>query len=157
MPATLTAQERLIYGSVAFDKKADGWSNARIAEHVGVHRNTVPSLLEHEALIRGRDRSPATKAVAIARYERVIETAREELAKPQANGLAKPALLNAIINAQTRIDKLNGDEAPKKLDVTKRNIDLSSLSDDELEEITKLEERMQDIARKALQAPPSEN
>ena len=153
MSATLTAEERLVYGCLAFDRKADGWSNARIAEHVGVHRNTVPGLIEHEARIRGRDRSPATKAVAIARYERVIETARQELAKPQTNGLAKPALLNAIINAQTRIDKLNGDEAPKKHDVTGRNIDMSALTDEQLGAIIAKEEEIKAILAGAVVAP----
>ena len=113
MAATLTAEERLIYGSLAFDKKAEeGWSNAKIAEHLGVPRNTVPSLIEHEALVRGRDYSPATKAIAISRYEGVIRTAREELARPQGNGLAKPALLNAIINAQSRIQHVAAEVNP---------------------------------------------
>ncbi len=153
MAATLTAEERLVYGSLAFDKKADGWSNARIAEHIGVHRNTVPGLIEHEARIRGRDRSPATKAVAIARYEKVIETALEELARPQTNGLAKPALLNAITSAQTRIDRLNGDEAPKKHDVTRRDIDMSGLTDEQLEEIIAKEAEIKAILAGAVVAP----
>ncbi len=162
MAAPLTAEQRLIYGSLAFDKKAEeGWSNAKIAEHVGVHRNTVPGLIEHEALIRGRNRSPAAKAVALVRYERVIQTAREELSRPQPNGLAKPALLNAIINAQTRIDRIEGNEAPKALDVTRRTApDLSGLTDEQLGAVLAAEEKIEGEIRAILEggiAAPSEN
>ncbi len=148
----LTEEQREILAPLAFDKSALGWSMQRIAEHLGVHRNTVRALIRKEKLVRAAERTSGDAEAAVARYEKVIERAWNELEKKQSNGLAVPALLNSIVNAQSKIDEITGVRAPVKAEWKGKleQVDLSHLTDEELEKVSQLSNEMRSIIGNAL-------
>ncbi len=152
----LTEEQREILAPLAYDYSAKGWPQTRIAERLGVHRNTVRSLIRRERHVRQSERSE-DREVAIARYERVIERAWEELSRPQSNGLAVPALLNSIASAQSKVDAITGVRAPIKSESKLQQLDLSGLSDEQLQHITELGDQIERIVRQAIPANLSEN
>ena len=157
----LTEEQRAILAPLVFDKSALGWGVQRIAEHLGVHRNTVRSLIRKERQVRAAERTAGDAEAAIARYEKVVERAWNELEKRQSNGLAVPALLNSIVNAQSKIDEITGVRAPLKSEWKGRleqQVDLSHLTDEQLERIIVLNDEMEGLVRGVITAePPHEN
>ncbi len=153
----LTEEQREILAPLAYDYSAKGWPRTRIAERLGINRHTVRALIRREQQVRKVERT-GEKEEAIARYERIVERAWDELTKPQSNGLAIPALLNAIANAQSKIDQITGVRAPLKSKTQVETWDLSKLTDEQLDKVNELGDQMQEIIQSAITAEsPHEN
>jgi transposase-like protein len=128
------------------------WTYREIAAELGVNKNSVGSLIEQERTKRRLEHRDQIQDSA-ATYSAVEAEAWRRLAAfPDARGsMGCVGFLNNILNARTRKDALYGHDAPKEIGFNRRdNIDLSSLPNDELQEIIALEEQMRAIARRAL-------
>ncbi len=62
-------------GALGVRQERLGLGGQRIAEHLGVHRNTVRSLIRKERQVRAAERTAGDAEAAIARYEKVVERA----------------------------------------------------------------------------------
>ncbi len=134
------------------------WTYRQIAGKLGVDKNTVGPLIREEAAKR-RLRYWDQIEESAATYDAVMRDAweRVEVFPYGQRSMVVVGLYNNILNARTRKDILLGLEAPRKADITQRieHVDLSHLSDEELEELTRLDGRMRSIVSGV--AAPSEN
>lgn len=130
----------------------------QIAAELGINKDTVKPLIEHERAKRRfehRDRI----AESAATYDAVeAEAWRRLSAFPDARGsMVCVGFLNNILTARTRKDALFGHDAPKKHDVTRRHYDMSRLSDEALEELLSYQARCDELLSCAIVGPDSEN
>jgi orotate phosphoribosyltransferase-like protein len=110
----MAAVERDEKTRLAVDMSAKGVSDSAIADALGIHRQTVKRLIEDHFASEAEHRGPG-KERAIARYERVIANAWDRYERVQDASLNVSGLLNTILTAQTRIDKITGAESPTKI------------------------------------------
>ncbi len=88
-----------------------------IADRIGVNRKTVPGLLE-QAAEEAEDSQFLEAARAKTHYSQIIRTVWTKLADKNlsVNSHNIPALIGLAASAQARLDKLNGVEAPIRLE-----------------------------------------
>jgi orotate phosphoribosyltransferase-like protein len=98
----------------AVEMSARGMDDTAIGRELSIHRTTVKKLIEDHFAQEAEHRGPG-KERAIARYERVIRNAWERYERVQDASLNVSGLLNTILAAQTRIDKITGAESPTKI------------------------------------------
>jgi orotate phosphoribosyltransferase-like protein len=121
MARNLTAQERRTLGARALELAALGMPNVTIAERLGINRKTVPGLIEQAAA--EADPGVALEAAkAKAHYRQIIRTCWTKLSDKSlsVNSHNLPALIAQAANAQARLDRLNGIEAPHKVEVEEK-------------------------------------
>jgi orotate phosphoribosyltransferase-like protein len=112
--ATMPAVQREEFTARAVQLSAEGWSAVAIAEDLGIHRKTVKKLIDDEMAQRSEHRAE-DKERAIARYEAVIEASWKRYRRVHDASTNASALLNTIVAAQGRIDKITGAESPTKI------------------------------------------
>ncbi len=134
------------------------WTYRQIAAKLKINKDTVKPLIEHERAKRRLEHRDQI-ADSAATYDAVEGEAWRRLsAFPDARAsMVVVGLINNVLNARTRKDALYGHDAPKKHDIRRRNIDMSRLSDEELEEIIGLQGRTDELLNRAIVGPDSEN
>ncbi len=117
MAKNLTAWERRRKAEQALNLKAMGLTNVSIADRIGVNRKTVPGLLE-QAAEEAEDSRFLEAARAKTHYSQIIRTCWTKLGDKNlsVNSHNIPALIGLAASAQARLDKLNGVEAPIKVE-----------------------------------------
>lgn len=102
-------------GQQALNLSGLGMTNSDIASRIGVNRKTVPGLIE-QAAAEVRADQPLEAEKAKAHYRQIVRTCWTKLADKtlSVNSHNLPALIAQAANAQARLDKLNGIEAPIK-------------------------------------------
>lgn len=133
----------------AYELSLKGYKHPHIAAELGVSRNTVSLLIREERQRRRKER-PECVADALAAYDEIIRASwsfLEQIKNPSSYTV--PALLNAAIHAQQRKDLINGVEAPKKREFQHRHLDLSKISDEELDAFQDLVDRIQSQTEEA--------
>lgn len=128
-------------GAKAFEMASKSVSYARIAEILGVHRNTVRRLVNHEVGVLRRERKDGDRERAIGVYKAVQEEAWDRLGRLKDSSQNVTGCLNVIIQAQRSIDEITGVRAPVEWKGRLESIDLSKLEDDELDAMEQLLER----------------
>jgi site-specific recombinase XerC len=128
MARNLTAWERRTLGQRALELSALGMPNVTIAERLGINRKTVPGLIK-QAAEEADPGKPIEAARAKAHYRNIIRTCWTKLADKSlsVNSHNIPALISQAASAQARLDKLNGIEAPQKVEMSGK-MDLASFS-----------------------------
>jgi orotate phosphoribosyltransferase-like protein len=121
MARNLTAQERRSLGQRALELSSVGMPNVTIAEGLGINRKTVPGLIEQAADEADPGR-PIETARAKTHYRNIIRICWTKLADKNlsVNSHNVPALISQAASAQARLDKLNGIEAPQKVEVKEK-------------------------------------
>jgi hypothetical protein len=115
MARALRVEERRRLGEQALNLAALGMSNVAISDRIGVNRKTVPGLLRQAMEETDTDQLlELTKAKA--HYRQIIKTCWTKLQHKSlsVNSHNVPAFIGLAANAQARLDKLNGVEAPIK-------------------------------------------
>ena len=90
-------------------------------ERLGINRKTVPGLIEQAAA--EADPGVALEAAkSKAHYRQIIRTCWTKLSDKSlsVNSHNLPALIAQAANAQARLDRLNGVEAPQKVEVEEK-------------------------------------
>lgn len=113
----LTAVEKEDKVSQAVALSARSWTYTAIAEELGCSRPTVSKWIKDELAKRSEHREQ-DKEKAIAVYVEIQRAAWERLETLDSRSLNVSGLLNTIKNAQERIDKITGAEAPTQQDGT---------------------------------------
>ncbi len=113
----LTAADRLNKTEKALRMSARGVSYTEIGQQLGIRRQ-LASTLVNEGLANRAEHRDQDRERAIAHYQEVIRAAWQSYAKVDDRSLNKSGHLNAAIRAQERIDKIAGNEAPKKYEDT---------------------------------------
>ncbi len=126
------------------------WTYRQIAAKLKINKDTVKPLIEHERAKRRLEHRDQI-ADSAATYDGVEGEAWRRLsAFPDARAsMVVVGLINNVLNARRRKDALYGHDAPKKHDVTRRDIDMSGLTDEQLNAIIAKEGEI-----KAILAPP---
>ncbi len=129
----------------AYELSLKGVPRREISEELNVSKTTVSSLLKEERQNRRKERiDPAEDA--LSHYERIIREGwsfLEQIRTPTSYNI--PAIMNSIITAQKAKDAITGILAPHKAEWYGRleeRMDLSHLSDEELETLGQILERI---------------
>ena len=104
-------REERMAEAVALSARGKTWDE--IAEELGINRKTAMKLVDDELSKRGEHRI-ADREASIARNLAVIREAWRRLETTDNRSLNVSGLMNTIIRAGERIDKLTGAEAPIK-------------------------------------------
>jgi hypothetical protein len=124
MPKPLSAAERIEMAQEALEMNVKGKSVIEIGEHLGITRKIASNLVHEELAKRSehRGREP-DREKAIAHYVQIIRAAWTGYQKCLPGTNQAIGYLNSIRQAQERIDKLTGVEAPMKFeDVTEAEV-----------------------------------
>lgn len=117
--------------------RTKGMTYREIAAELGTRKDNIKALLDEEyARLRPiRDRE---RVAAISQYQAIIRESWERLAAFGKNAAQQnvTGLLTSIRQAQERIDKLTGAEAPIKTE--KHVLDLSKLSSEDAERFAEI-------------------
>lgn len=114
MPYTADYREQIT--SEAVEKRAKGWTYAEIGDEYGVTRQTIKKWITSEYASRSEHRSTSdAREEAIAHYRAQIREAWTRLGHIKSTSYNASGFLNTARQAQERIDKLTGAEAPIKL------------------------------------------
>ncbi len=110
-----------------------GVSYTEIGKQLGISRQLTASLVKEELASRAEHNDQGREA-SKAHYREIIRSAWQSFHKVKDTSLNKSGHLNAAIRAQERIDKIDGNDAPKKFsgELTMRRFTLS-LGDREIE------------------------
>ena len=142
----LTEEEREALGHEAVLLRAEGLSYRAVAARLGVSKNTVGPLIREEY-----DRRKATRdeerAYAISVYRGLQRDAWKRLSALPVNSSAQSVsgMHASIRQAQERIDKITGIEAPTKSERTTTTIDLSKVPDSTVQKLAAVYEEIAQV------------
>lgn len=120
MARKLTKEERRMLGAQVVRLSSRSVDDTRIASQLGINRRTVRSLREEFASEMDPGAEVA-RAEAAQHYKEIIAACWKKMgdgSKVSPHGMA--GLANTALSAQTRLDKLYGIEAPRKVEVEER-------------------------------------
>lgn len=115
MSRNLTVAERVDKTEKAVRMSVRGVTNTEIAKHLGISRNLVATLVKN-GLANQAEHKDNAKEEAKAHYREVIRAAWQSYSAVDDRSLNKSGHLNAAIRAQERIDKIDGNEAPRRVE-----------------------------------------
>lgn len=136
-------EERADLAHRAVQCRTKGMTYREIARELGTHKDAIKPLLDEE-YARLRPIRERERAAAISQYHAIIRESWERLAAFGKNAAQQnvTGLLTSIRQAQERIDKLTGAEAPIKSE--QRRVDLSKVSEQDLEAFADIVDRNPD-------------
>jgi hypothetical protein len=138
MARQIQGAERRKLAEQAVNLDVRGASFTEIGKQLGISRQ-LSSTLVYEELARSAEHRDQDKERAIAHYKQIIRTTwtkLHDLGNRSPNALV--GLLNTNINAQARIDRLTGAEAPRRGSLDINLID--PVSDEDLSLLDSMEE-----------------
>ena len=142
----LTEEEGEALAHEAVLLRAEGLSYREVAARLGVNKNTVPGLIAQEY-----DRRKATRdeerAYAISVYRGLQRDAWKRLSALPVNSSSQSVsgMHASIRQAQERIDKITGIEAPTRTEHKRVEVDLSKLPDEDAAEFFRIVESNPDV------------
>jgi orotate phosphoribosyltransferase-like protein len=110
----MSKAERAEKAQRAVSLRARGDTLDEVGEALGITRQTARKLIDDELAGRSEHRAE-DKERSIATYEEVIREGWRRLDKLDDRSLNVSGVLNSIRQAQERIDKITGAEAPAKV------------------------------------------
>lgn len=124
--AALSPRDRVEKAREAHKMHVEGKSAAAIGEVMGLNEQTVVRLIDEE-LYRANTHRPHPQHLARARMQHIQEVAWGVLEGLQTGALNArsqnvPQLLRAIMDAQDKIDKYDGNEKPKRSETVQINL-----------------------------------
>lgn len=125
--STLSPTDRVEKARLAHRKHVLGWPPSRIGKHLGLSEQTAIRLIEEE-LVRANTNRPNPGHLARARMQYIIESASEvlESGSLKDSAMVRPQLLRMMLDAQDKLDKYDGVEAPKRSEHV--HLDLAALA-----------------------------